>query len=111
MHVSKRCGIAGFPSGLGQLGVTTGRSGDVRCTTALPLKAEVWPRVCYAAEVPKLKRSDRSRGRPRRPLPSEVVADVGVAVSGIKPQAAVKWKGLIELVDLGTGVADGWRSV
>src|SRR5262249_20609737 len=28
------------------------RFDDVRCMTGVPLKAEVWPRVCYVAEVP-----------------------------------------------------------
>src|SRR5262249_55257741 len=28
------------------------RSDDVRCMTGVLLKAEVWPRVCYVAEVP-----------------------------------------------------------
>src|SRR5258708_40098480 len=41
------------------------------------------------------------------PLPGEVVADVGVAVGGIKPQAPVKWKRVIKLVDLRAGVIDG----
>src|SRR5262245_61376427 len=45
------------------------------------------------------------------PLPGEVVADVGVAVGGIIPQAPVKWKRLIKLVDLGTGIVDGRRNV
>jgi hypothetical protein len=36
-------------SQLGQLG----RCSDVRCTTALPPKADVHPRSCYVAFVPK----------------------------------------------------------
>src|SRR5262249_15797438 len=43
----------------------------------------------------------------RLPLPGEVVADVGVAVRGIEPQAPVKWKRLIQLIDLRAGVGDG----
>ena len=43
----------------------------------------------------------------KQPLPVEVVACVGVAVSGIIAQAPVKWKSLIKLVDLPTGVVDG----
>jgi hypothetical protein len=43
----------------------------------------------------------------KQPLPVEVVAYVGVAVGGIIPQAPVKWKRLIKLVDLPTGVVDG----
>src|SRR5215510_3662770 len=85
------------------------RSGDDRCMTGLPLKAEVWPRM--SLQSPRLKLSDRSCRRSRRPLPSEVVAYVGVAVSRIEPQAAVEWERLIELVDLGTGVIDGRRNV
>src|SRR6266481_4237491 len=34
--------------------VKLGRAGDVRCTTALPPKAEVDPRSCYVANVPIL---------------------------------------------------------
>src|SRR5262245_65840368 len=45
------------------------------------------------------------------PLPGEVVADVGVAVGGIIPQAAVKWKRVTQLVDLRAGVVDGRRNV
>jgi hypothetical protein len=41
----------------------------------------------------------------------EVVAYVGVAVSGIIPQAPVKWKRLIKLVDPLAGVIDGRRNV
>src|SRR5258706_6429072 len=33
--------------------VKLGRAGDVRCTTALPPKADVHPRSCYVAFVPK----------------------------------------------------------
>jgi hypothetical protein len=33
--------------------VKLGHCGDVRCTTALPPKAEVDPRSCYVANVPK----------------------------------------------------------
>src|SRR5258706_6047347 len=54
--------------------VRLGHCGDVRCTTALPPKAEVHPRCCYVAFVPildlsrrsklsKLTRSPRRRGR------------------------------------------------
>jgi hypothetical protein len=32
--------------------VKLGRAGDVRCTTALPPKADVHSRSCYVAEVP-----------------------------------------------------------
>src|SRR5262249_8749140 len=41
------------------------------------------------------------------PLPGEVVADIGVAVSGIKPQAPVKRKRVIQLIDLRAGIGDG----
>jgi hypothetical protein len=34
-------------------GVKLGRAGDVRCTTALPPKADVHPRSCYVAFVPR----------------------------------------------------------
>jgi hypothetical protein len=30
-----------------------GRSGDVRCMAGLPLKAEVWLRISYVAQVPQ----------------------------------------------------------
>src|SRR5258708_38395705 len=33
--------------------VKPGRAGDVRCTTALPPKADVHPRSCYVAFVPQ----------------------------------------------------------
>jgi hypothetical protein len=33
-------------------GLGLGHPGDVRCTTALPPRAEVHPRCCYVAEVP-----------------------------------------------------------
>src|SRR5262249_57243515 len=46
-------------------------------------------------------------GTGRLPLPREVVADVGVAVGRIKPQAPVNWKRVIKLVDLCAGVIDG----
>ena len=45
------------------------------------------------------------------PLPGEVVADVGVAVGGIMPQALVEWKRVIKLVDLRAGVIDGRGNV
>jgi hypothetical protein len=32
--------------------VKLGRAGDVRCTTALPPKADIHPRSCYVAFVP-----------------------------------------------------------
>src|SRR5262245_55404923 len=47
------CRTAGFRLGLCQLGVILGHCGDVRCTTALPPKAEVDLQSCYVAEVPK----------------------------------------------------------
>ena len=47
----------------------------------------------------------------RLPLPVEVVAYVGVAVSGIIPQTPVKWKRVIQLVDLLAGVIDRRRNV
>jgi hypothetical protein len=45
------------------------------------------------------------------PLSGEVVADVIVAITGIKPQAAVKWKRLIKLLDPLAGISDRRRSV
>jgi len=44
---------AQIPSGLCLSRVKTRSSDDVRCMTGLPLKAEVRPRVCYVAEVPR----------------------------------------------------------
>src|SRR6266511_2300381 len=45
--------IAGSPTGLIVCsGVKLGRAGDVRCTTALPPKADVHLRSCYVAFVP-----------------------------------------------------------
>src|SRR4249920_1324516 len=44
-------------------------------------------------------------------LSVEIVAQVGVAVGGIVPQALVKLKGLIELTNPLAGVADGRRVV
>jgi hypothetical protein len=41
--------------------VKLGRAGDVRCMTALPPKAEVHPRSCYVAFVPKAAVSNRSK--------------------------------------------------
>src|SRR5262245_54763193 len=56
-----------------------------------------------------------SRGRPcssgAPPLPGEIVADVGIAIRGIKPQAPIKRKRLIQLIDLRAGVSDGRRNV
>jgi len=67
-----------------------------------------------AGDLPeRLKTAEQSarQGRGRRPLLGEVVADVGVAVGGIKPQAPVERKRVIELVDLRAGVTDGRRNV
>src|SRR5262249_57039574 len=44
---------------------------------------------------------------PRRPSPREIVADEGVAVGGIIPQAPVELKRLTEVEDMSTGVACG----
>jgi hypothetical protein len=44
-------------------------------------------------------------------LPGEVVADVGIAVGGIIPQARVEGKRLIQLVDLRARIADRRRDV
>ena len=44
-------------------------------------------------------------------LPGKVVADVGIAVGGIIPQARVEGKRLIQLVDLRARIADRWRDV
>src|SRR5439155_2024889 len=41
-----------------------GRAGDVRCTTVLPPKADVHPRSCYVAFVPKAAVSNRSKAAP-----------------------------------------------
>jgi hypothetical protein len=51
-----------------RFGVKLGHRGDVRRKTALPPKAEVHPRCCYVANVPKadigqIIRSPRRRGR------------------------------------------------
>jgi len=45
------------------------------------------------------------------PLPVHVVAYVGVAIGGIIPQARVKWKRVIKLVDPLARVVDGRRNV
>ena len=47
----------------------------------------------------------------QRPLPREIVTDEGVAIGGIIPQAPVKRKRVIELIDLGARVVDGRRNV
>src|SRR5262249_22889300 len=47
------CTVLGAPGGEIPPGDSSNRrSDDVRCMTGVPLKAEVWPRVCYVAEVP-----------------------------------------------------------
>src|SRR5207245_6406577 len=77
---------------------------------ALPRPPQAHTRVmaaCSAWPQP----SSRPVGTGWLPLPGEVVADVGVAVGGIKPQAPVEWKRLIQLIDLGAGVGDGRRNV
>jgi hypothetical protein len=52
--------VAGAGSSPLQCGISTGlmsevgrHCSDVRCTTALPPKAEVHPQSCYVANVPK----------------------------------------------------------
>jgi hypothetical protein len=42
-------------------GVKLRHGGDVRCTTALPPKAEVHPRSCYVAQVPCVDGSELAR--------------------------------------------------
>src|SRR5262249_32626849 len=46
------CSVKG-PSRACRLGIKLDRCNDVRCTTALPPKAEVHPRSCYVAYVAK----------------------------------------------------------
>ena len=47
----------------------------------------------------------------RKPLPGHVVADIGIAVGGIIPQARIEGKRLVQLVDLRAGIADRRRDV
>src|SRR5262249_43944466 len=47
----------------------------------------------------------------RRPLPVEIIANVGVAVGGIEPQAAVQRERRIQLIDPLARIGDGRRNV
>src|SRR5262245_64401089 len=47
----------------------------------------------------------------RRPLPVEIIANVGVAVGGIEPQAAVQRERRIQLIDPLARIGDGGRNV
>src|SRR6516162_7053188 len=80
MHVSKRCGTAGFPSGLGQLRVKLGHCSDVHCTTALPPKADVHPPSCYVANVPlaTLVHCGRTAGGLAVAFPSHVTLVISI---------------------------------
>src|SRR5262245_53363617 len=79
----------------------TGRE-PFHCTAGL--RSGLWPLWVRTGRYSHVR--DRSCRKPRRPLPSEVVAYVGVAVSGIKPQAPVKRKRVIQLIDLRAGIGD-----
>jgi hypothetical protein len=58
--------IAGFRTALCPSRVELRHGGDVRCTTALPPKAEIHRRPCYVAKVPRPAVSRCSKCRVRK---------------------------------------------
>ena len=68
LGAARDCCAAGFRPSLCQLGVKSGRCGGVRCTSALPPKAEVHSRCGYVAK----RARNRLQGRVFVPHISDV---------------------------------------
>src|SRR5262245_16550635 len=91
-------------------GSKLGHPGNVRCTTALPPKAEVHPRCCYVAEVPRAAVSRCSNGVRRKPVYSITSSARNMIDGGICTPRAFAVAKLItnsNLLGWSTGSSDG----
>jgi hypothetical protein len=90
-----------------RLGVQTRPSGDVRCTTALPPKAEVHPRSCYVAFVPQGDICSAARN-PVYSITSSARASSDGGTSRPSTLAVVKLMTRSNLVGCSTGMSAGF---
>ena len=106
------CGMVALAFAVLLLGTTATASARPKKHGAEPTSTAIatcngTPIIMQGIDCKKRELLTRWQRVAKQPLPVEVVACVGVAVGGIIPQAPVKWKRLIKLVDLPTGVVDG----